>query len=311
MMAMFIMSYFVQLRTFVEVYRCRNISRAAKNLGLSQPAATAHIQTMESIVGKTLFERLHRGVEPSNAAHDLATQVSGHLDAIEQKVASIRSRSSEISGTITLAGPAEYISYVASAQLANLLNAGNIDVVILPGNREHNYCVLENGTADFAITASLPDSKLYDYCVLDSEELLLVSHRLLAQNLPTRPVTVEDLNSMPVVVYDNQLPLVREYFDSVYRQKCQSQIIARCPDIRAIAGLVRTGVGYSVLPDYLCFEDIKAGRLVELGPKGPENHIYLTWRKGALSHPRLNYACDVLMAFSNLNKYARKDSDHP
>lgn len=303
------MSYFVQLRTFVEVYRCRNISRAAKNLGLSQPAATAHIQTMESVVGKPLFERRNRGVEPSDAAHDLASQVSSHLDAIEQKLASARSRSSEVSGTVTLAGPPEYISYVASVQLANLLHAGNIDVVILPGNRDQNYSALEGGIADIAITASLPDSKLYDYEVLDSEELVLVAHRLFAQNLSSLPVTAEDLNALPVVSYDNQLPLIREYFDTVFRTRCQSRVIARCPDIRAIAGIVRSGVGYTILPDYLCIEDIKSGRLVEIGPKGPENHLYLAWRKGALAHPRLNFTRDVLMAFSNLNKHARQESN--
>lgn len=84
------MSYFVQLRTFVEVYRCRTITKAAANLGLSQPAATAHIQSIESLIGVELFERKARGVEPTAAAHDLALQVSTHLDAVEQKLASVR-----------------------------------------------------------------------------------------------------------------------------------------------------------------------------------------------------------------------------
>lgn len=304
------MSYFVQLRTFVEVYRCRNISRAAENLGLSQPAATAHIKVMESIVGKQLFERRNRGVEPSSAAHDLASQVSTHLDAIEQKLASVRYRSNGVNGTITLAGPAEYISYVASAQLANLLQAGNIEVVILPGNREQNYAALKNGIADIAITASYPDNKQFDYELMDSEELVLVAHRLLAQSFSGQSITVEDLNALPVVSYDGQLSLIREYFDSVFRQKCKSRIIARCPDIRAIAGIVRSGVGYSVLPDYLCSEDLKSGRLIKIGPKGPENHLYLVWRKGALTHPRIEFARDILMAFSNFNKYTQQESDN-
>ncbi|WP_105215095.1 MULTISPECIES: LysR family transcriptional regulator [unclassified Pseudoalteromonas] len=298
------MSYFVQLRTFVEVYRCLNISRAAKNLGLSQPAATAHIQSVESTVGKTLFTRRHRGVEPTNLAHELAAQIGGHFDAIEQKMASTRSRSSEVRGTITLAGPAEYISYVASAQLANLLQGGHVDVSILPGNREQIYSALDNGVADLAITASLPDSSMYDYQVLDSERLMLVTHKLLADSLPTQEMDANLLNTLPVVAYSPQLPLIREYFDVVFKAHCRSQIIATCPDIRALAGIVRTGVGYSVLPDYLCYDDLRSGRLVSLGPEGPENNIYLAWRKGALAHPRVNYARDILMAFSNINRYA-------
>ncbi|WP_022945004.1 LysR family transcriptional regulator [Pseudoalteromonas ruthenica] len=298
------MSYFVQLRTFVEVYRCLNISRAAKNLGLSQPAATAHIQTVESAVGKSLFTRRHRGVEPTNIAHELAAQLGSHFDAIEQKMASTRSRSTDVQGTIALAGPAEYISYVASAQLANLLQGGNVTVTILPGNREQIYSALDSGNADLAITGSLPDSKVYDYQVLDSERLMLVAHRLLADALAQAPIDASVLNTLPVVSYDAQLPLIREYFDVIFKAHCRSPIVATCPDIRALAGIVRTGVGYSVLPDYLCHDDIRSGRLVQLGPEGPENNIYLAWRKGALAHPRVNYARDIMMAFSNINRYA-------
>ena len=78
------MSYLTQLKTFVEVYRCKNITKAAANLGLSQPSVSAHIQAMESVVGKALFERKARGVTPTAAAHDLALQVSGHIDILEQ-----------------------------------------------------------------------------------------------------------------------------------------------------------------------------------------------------------------------------------
>lgn len=127
---------------------------------------------------------------------------------------------------------------------------------------------------------------------------MLVTHKLLADSLPSKEVDANLLNTLPVVSYNTQLPLIREYFDVVFKAHCRSQIIATCPDIRALAGIVRTGVGYSVLPDYLCYEDLRTGRLVRLGPEGPENNIYLAWRKGALAHPRVNYARDIMMAIA-------------
>ncbi|MEC8296267.1 MAG: LysR family transcriptional regulator, partial [Pseudomonadota bacterium] len=101
------MSYLTQLKTFVEVYRSGNITRAAARLHMSQPAVTSHIQAMENIVGKELFIRKARGVEPTAIADDLALQVASHIDTLEQKVASIRSRASTDHGTLHLAGPAE------------------------------------------------------------------------------------------------------------------------------------------------------------------------------------------------------------
>jgi len=41
--------------------------------------------------------------------------------------------------------------------------------------------------------------------------------------------------------------------------------------------------------------------LVALGKPGPENDVYLVWKKGALRHPRVDFAKDVIMAFANIN----------
>ena len=295
------MSHLTQLKTFVEVYRSGNITRAASNLQMSQPAVTSHIQIMEAVIGKELFIRKARGVEPTSVAHDLALQVSSHIDLLEQKIASIRSRADTVFGTLNLAGPAEYLSFVAGPQLANLLQAEQVNLVIHTGNKNNTYTLLENQPAELAITASEPDATRYEWQVLDKESLLLVMNRVQGRELKDRPVSAELLNQYKAVAYDEQLPLIRHYFHAVFDATCQSPVAAICPDIRAIASIVRSGIGYTVLPDYLCKGAIKAGELVQLGEAGPQNNVYLVWKKGALRHPRIAFAKDVIMAFANIN----------
>jgi len=58
------MSYLVHLRTLLETYRSKSITKAAKHLGITQPAASMHLQALEALVGKELFKRMPRGVEP-------------------------------------------------------------------------------------------------------------------------------------------------------------------------------------------------------------------------------------------------------
>ena len=294
-------SYLTQLKTFDEVYRCGNITKAALRLNMSQPAVTSHIQSMESIVGKELFIRKARGVEPTPIADDLALQVSQHIDMLESKVDSIRSRSSTVHGTLHLAGPAEYLSFVAGPTLANLLQADKINLVIHTGNKNNIYAQLENGTVELGITASMPNEQMYDYQCLDKERLLLVMNRVQGRELANQTVTASMLAGYKVITYDEQLPLIRQYFNSVFNARCESPVAAVCPDIRAIATIVKSGVGYSVLPDYLCKNAIDTGELVQLGKEGPENEIFLVWKKGALNHPRVAYAKDVIMAFANMN----------
>lgn len=296
------MSYLVQLRTFVEVYRTGSISRAAAALNLSQPAASAHIQALEQLAEQKLFVRKPRGVVPTPAAQELAQQVSLHFDAIERKLSSVHKRKRQIQGTLNIAGPAEYLSYVAPAQLANLLQAGEVNVNIHLGNRTQIYKLLDSGQADLAITASLPDAQYYEYKILDSEKLRLVANPFIAKQILAQGLSADTLKSFPVVSYDSQKPLIRGYFNQVFAAECESEVAALCPDIRALAGLVKAGLGYTVLPDYLCYDDINTGSLTALGLAGPEHLIYLAWRKGALSHPRIHYAQDILLAFSNINK---------
>ena len=53
------------LRTFVTVHRAGSFTRAAALLGLSQPAVTGQIRTLERQLGRPLFLRQARGVTPT------------------------------------------------------------------------------------------------------------------------------------------------------------------------------------------------------------------------------------------------------
>lgn len=295
------MSYLTQLKTFVEVYRAGNITRAAASLHMSQPAVTAHIQAMEAIVGKELFVRKARGVEPTPVADDLALQVASHIDILERKVASLRSRVATDHGTLHLAGPAEYLSFVAGPSLANLLQADKVNLMIHLGNKNHIYRLLETDVAELAITASEPDDPQFEYQTLDTERLVLVFNRVQGRHLKGRDITAALLNQYKVVTYDEQLPLVRNYFNAVFNANCESPVAAVCPDIRAISSILKAGIGYSVLPDYLCREGIAKGELIPIGEPGPQNTIYLVWKKGALRNPRIAFAKDIMLAFANMN----------
>lgn len=60
------------LRTFVTVHRAGSFTRAAALLGLSQPAVTSQIRTLERQLGRPLFLRQARGVTPTSIGDELA-----------------------------------------------------------------------------------------------------------------------------------------------------------------------------------------------------------------------------------------------
>lgn len=57
-----------QLEVFVEIYRSRNITRAAERLGLTQSAVSLHLKQLEALFGLRLFDRTTRILHPTGAA---------------------------------------------------------------------------------------------------------------------------------------------------------------------------------------------------------------------------------------------------
>jgi DNA-binding transcriptional LysR family regulator len=62
------------LELFCHVYKARSFSRAARDLGLTQPTISAHMKDFEEQLGAALFNRLGREIEPTAAGRLLYEQ---------------------------------------------------------------------------------------------------------------------------------------------------------------------------------------------------------------------------------------------
>src|SRR3954470_22672918 len=92
--------------TFLAVYRAGSLTGAAPQLGLSQPTVTAQIKTLEAQLGQQLFERGPRGVAPTLAADELASEVALHIDALTAATQRSIAGDSPFSSSVHLGGPA-------------------------------------------------------------------------------------------------------------------------------------------------------------------------------------------------------------
>ena len=72
------------LRVFDAVHRHRNVSRAAEQLGLSQPATSHALARLRLLLGDALFVRAGAGMRPTPRADQLAQAVTAALLTLEQ-----------------------------------------------------------------------------------------------------------------------------------------------------------------------------------------------------------------------------------
>lgn len=286
------MSYLAQLKTFLEVHREGSMSRAADNLGITQPTASLHIQILENLIGKPLFVRQARGVSPTAVADELACSVSSHIDSLELKLATFRHGSPQ-GGTVHIAAPAEVVHYLLVDKISPLLAQG-FHFRLQTGGRERLYELLESNSVDFAITSSLPDPARYEYRHWLAEDYLLVFAPSLKQKIGSGDK--QTLSQIPMIAYDETLPVVRDIWRTMFGIPPNLQAAVTVPDLRIAKQLALNGAGWTALGDFHCRQELAEGKLLTLTTPAtmPKNHLYLVWRKQGIKNSAAKCVLEAL-----------------
>ncbi|RAX48545.1 LysR family transcriptional regulator [Arthrobacter sp. AQ5-05] len=71
------------LRTFLEIYAAKSVTRAAEELSLTQPTVSHSLARLRTQLGDPLFVRGPRGLVPTNRAHELFQVFRSSVDAID------------------------------------------------------------------------------------------------------------------------------------------------------------------------------------------------------------------------------------
>ncbi|ATL84083.1 LysR family transcriptional regulator [Streptomyces malaysiensis] len=287
------------LRTFVAVHRAGSFTRAAGLLGLSQPAVTGQIRTLERQLGRPLFLRTARGVVPTTIGDELAHKTAPHLDALVE-IAETGLDSRSALRTLHLAGPPEFTALRALPALTALVAQG-LAVRCAFGSAEELFEGLSAGHYDLAIATARPRGRLLAATPLCDEEHVLVAAPRWAARLGGPAVLqikgVSALEALPVVEVHESLPLVTRYWSTVFdaRPVTAGTIIA--PDLRAVLACVAEGAGLGVLPRYLCMDALDTGQVVALlnPPVPPLRTYFLVVRTGALALPHIARAHEWLL----------------
>ena len=291
------------LRTFLAVHRAGSFTRAAAVLGLSQPAVTGQIRTLERQLGRPLFLRGARGVTPTSIGDELAHKVAPHLDAL-QEVTQSGLDGSAPARALHFTGPPEFTSLRAMPALVPLVRQG-LTIRTSFAFSEESLRALAAGHRDLAVVSSRPRGPLLTSLtstpLCDEEEVLVAAPRWAARIggpavvRATGPAALEDV---PALCVHESLPLLTRYWATVFdgTPARRSGVIV-VPDLRAVLECVVAGAGLAVLPRYLCRDALDAGEIVTLldPPVPPLRTYFLTVRAGALAQPHIARAHDWLL----------------
>lgn len=289
------------LRTFVTVHRAGSFTRAAALLGLSQPAVTSQIRTLERQLGRPLFLRQARGVTPTTIGDELAHKAAPHLDAL-MEIAETGLDDEASLRTLHLAGPPEFTAERALPALSELTgeDGRRLALRVSFGNAEETLEGLAAGHHDLAISTARPRGALLSATALCDEEHVLVAAPSWAEKIDRE--TLRDkgapaLDGLPVVEVHESLPFVSRYWASVFDARPATSGAVVVPDLRAVLACIVAGAGLAVLPRYLCAPALERGEVVALHdpPVPPLRTYFLVARTGTLAMPHIARAHEWLL----------------
>ncbi|MGH7018782.1 MAG: LysR family transcriptional regulator [Brevundimonas sp.] len=285
-----------RLRTFVEVYRQRSISGAARTLDMTQPAVSQHVAGLETSIGRSLFERRARGVEPTAAADELAADIGSRLDEAEAALSSARARSQEMAGALHIIGHQDVMAEVVTRELIPLMAIG-MRVRQQFGDARMIRDMLLEGLCDLGVSGvPISDRRLRSE-LLREESVMAVA----APEVAARIVAAADLGAAlaaePLVAYSHDLPLTTAWLNRNGLHAVDVQPVMLSRDMRGLREILRAGFGWAVLPEYLCAPCIARNELALLpAPVGPSHtQYYLHWLHASLRQPRVAHARQTLL----------------
>ena len=229
------------LQSFLAVTDAGSLSAAARATGQSQPTIGRHIKQLEGQLGVTLFRRIPRGLEPTEAALpmvDMARAMAQNAARLSQLAAG---RQMEFKGTVRITASRVISHYLLPPVLAQLRQVEpEIQIELVSSDTSENLLFRE---ADIALRMYRPEQlDIIARHVADLPIGLYAAHRYLAQH--GHPQTIDDLGQHSFVGYDRDERIIR-VMHSMGFPVTRDFFGIRCDDQTVHWELVRAGCGIS------------------------------------------------------------------
>jgi len=251
------------LRYFWAVAHDGNLTRAAKNLHVSQSALSIQIKKLEEQLGHALFERRGKKLELTEAGH-IALD---HADAIF-------ATGDEMVGTLEQAAKQKQIVRIGALAtlsrnfqidfLRPIIGRENVEIVMRSGSPRELLSALDVINLDIVLLNRLPHIEAttpYIVHQLATQTISLVARPELLTNIDT----LEDAVDGSAFILPSAESGVRLAFDSLMNRKgLTPQIAAEVDDMAMMRLLTREGVGIAVLPPIVVKDELASGVLTEV-----------------------------------------------
>ncbi|RKR81864.1 DNA-binding transcriptional LysR family regulator [Mucilaginibacter gracilis] len=281
------------LRTFKAIYEKGTLTGAAEMLFISQPGVSLHLHTLESYTGYKLFERSAKRMVPTERGKVLYNAIFDAVNKLELVEELFHKSAKEDRVTISIGMCFETFQFI----LEKYIPALPFNVIIKFGEYGQMLHDLESGLLDLIITPQKGNDKVVNYEPFGTERIVMIC------GSETDTVLIDNLlrkhqNAEAEILLKKQLwystSADTEYLKRFWQLNFKHHIDFRpnfiVPNVCSIVRCLSGNQGFSVIPDFLCREELVSGsiRLFWDGDVPIENTLYFGTRKNTIYRDEIN-----------------------
>ncbi len=253
-------------RIFYTVANTGNISKAAKELYISQPAISKSIQKLEDSVGCKLFSRSSRGVVLTDEGQLLYEHVSEAFETLtigEEKL----KRSIELGiGHLKIGVSSTLCKYLLLPYLKEFIHQNpHISISISCQSTNETLQLLEDNKIDIGLIGKPDNLRNIHFDYLEEIEDIFVAAKDYLRNLKARGVPKDSILQNSTLMLLDKNNMTRQYIDD-YLQN--NQIVIKdsidISDMDLLIEFARIGVGVACVIRNFVKSDLENGTLIEI-----------------------------------------------
>jgi DNA-binding transcriptional LysR family regulator len=269
-----------QLQYFALVAEEGQITSAAKQLFIGQPALSYQLKQLEDELGAKLFARQPHGIELTDAGKKLYSYSKQILTLAQNAETEIREIQAGQLGSVRLGSVSSSIGVLPSSRLVAFVKEHpGVALDILEDNTYGILDKLKNNLLDLAVIRT-PYNRVNLAAIDVSDERMTAVTRLGAF-AGKETVKLEDLAGQPLVIYRRFEGMFKETFTE---KGLKPNFVIKCDDSRTAIRWSDSGLGIALVPESIAAAYAK-GQIYPIDLDQWRTRLQLVWRKDQVVTP--------------------------
>lgn len=252
------------LITFIHVAELGSFTKAAEQLGYSQPSISFQIKQLEEEFGCLLFERINHTITLTEKGHELvycAHQIRALTDSFKESVA----ENDECSGHIHIVTPDSVCEEMINSHYTDFHNRyPDISIRFSTGDSAVMLDMLDHNEADVIITL---DNHLYNKDYIIAKEQQLPMHFVASRNSKfanRKNLSIKDIINEPFILTEHGQGYRRVFDRELAKKSLEITPFLEIGRTDIITSILSQSNMISYLPDFVTQPLVDSGKLCYL-----------------------------------------------